>query len=99
MRDELRTSGMAATILEAASSTLSKVTWKGVAIGGAVFAGTLVVNLLLVGVVLLKLPPTYLRDDHARPHAGGEITPARIVRKIGLNLAGLVLVAIGIITS
>ena len=90
---------MTATILEAASSTISKFTWQGVAIGAAVFAGTLVVNLLLVGIVLLKLPPTYLRDHHARRPARGGSTLGRVPRKIAMNLAGLVLVAIGIIMS
>lgn len=72
-------------------ASVAGLTWCDVALGAAVFAGTLVLNLLAVGVILLKLPPTYLLDDHPRRRV-----PART---IALNCVGLALVGLGILTS
>ena len=99
MPDQPSFAALTATIIETASSTIAKLTWKNVAVGASVFTGTLIVNLLLLGVVLVAMPPTYLRDDHGRGRGSGAWTFPRIARKIAMNLVGLVLVAIGIITS
>jgi hypothetical protein len=65
--------------------------WGTIALGVGVFAATLILNLAAVGVVLLILPPTYLADDHV--HDDG------VARAIARNVIGVVLVALGIVTS
>ena len=99
MRDEPTSGGITANLIDAASSTLASLTWSDIAVGAGVFTGTLVINLVLLGVVLVAMPPTYLRDDHRRGRGSGAWTLPRIARKIAMNLLGLVLVAIGIVTS
>lgn len=69
----------------------SQLTLSNVAVGFAVFGGTLVLNLFLVGVILLKLPPTYFSDDYAHERS--------LARKVTLNLVGLALVVAGMIMS
>lgn len=65
--------------------------WAYAGFGVAIFAGTLVFNLIVLGAVILMLPPTYLCDDHP----DGRSLAAKIVS----NLCGLALVVFGIVTS
>ena len=80
-----------AAVLASLWASVAHLTWRNVAFGAAIFTGTLVVNLILLGVILLKLPPTYLAEDYL--HRRG------VLRAIAVNLVGLGLVALGIVTS
>lgn len=82
---------MSAALLADLSSSITELTLSNLALGLGVFGGTLVLNLFLVGVILLKLPPTYFLDDYT--HQRG------LARKIALNLVGLALVVAGVVMS
>jgi len=70
---------------------VAQLTWANVGLGLGIFAGTLVLNVLILGVVLLTLPATYLCDHHVDRRGVG----SRLVA----NLVGILLVAIGIVLS
>jgi len=72
-------------------AALARLTWADVGFGIGIFAGTLVLNALVLGAVILRLPATYLADHHVDRRGLG--------KRIVANLLGLVLIAIGIVTS
>jgi hypothetical protein len=76
------------------------VTGARVALGAGVFVATLFGSLLLAAAVIVRLPPTYFQEKDERDrHPARRAKGLRILRAIGKNLAGLVLVAVGIVLS
>jgi len=62
-------------------------------------AGTLIVTLVVTGVVLVKLPPNYFAHQRrSRKPAGGWTLPA-ILRVVGKNLLGVILIVLGVLLS
>jgi hypothetical protein len=72
----------------------------GKAVGAvALFAGTLLVSLLVVGFFLVKIPPTYFQDGHRRDVWADRHPALRVAGRIGKNALGVVLILIGVVTS
>ncbi len=66
--------------------------------GLGLFTLSSLVSLAAVTAVLLSLPPGYFRDD--APEVAWPASPVlRILWKVGKNLLGLVLVALGVLLS
>jgi UPF0716 family protein affecting phage T7 exclusion len=70
-----------------------------VALGVMIFVGTLLFSLAMVAFLLLRLPPGYLQSAEEEPFWPGRPQWQRVLARIGKNLLGVVLVAVGILLS
>lgn len=73
--------------------------WSGVVLGLAVFIVTSVGGILLVRILLVRLPATYFCDSHPRDFWRDKHPVQRWLGKIGKNVLGLIIVALGIVMS
>lgn len=70
---------------------------KKVALGAGIFVVSLVGSLALTSAVLVRLPPDYLtRDPSAAPQ---RLTGRALALRVGRCVAGLVLIALGVVLS
>jgi uncharacterized membrane protein YbaN (DUF454 family) len=76
----------------------SSLTWRNVLIGVLVFVGTFLLNLGIVSIILVKLPRDHFKSDKAKRVTGANAT-VRILKVIGKNVAGWLLIALGIVLS
>ncbi|MEW6126619.1 MAG: hypothetical protein AB1757_06225 [Acidobacteriota bacterium] len=77
----------------------NSLTWSKVLIGFALFLATFTLSLAMVSFVLVKIPPTYFHPTHNREFMVGKPWLVRWGGLILKNIAGVLLVAIGIILS
>jgi hypothetical protein len=75
------------------------LTWGGVVFAGSVFVATLIGSLLVVGIVLVKIPPTYFQDSHSRDVWVDRHPLLRLAARIGRNVLGVLLIVVGIILA
>jgi len=76
----------------------SGLTWRSVLIGVGVFVGTFFLNLGIVSFILVKLPKDHFKHDNSRSVTGSNAT-VRVLKIIGKNVAGWLLIALGIVLS
>lgn len=75
------------------------LTWWQVIFGVAFSVVTFVLSLLVVTFVLVRLPENYFHSSHAREFLVARHPVLRVLGIIAKNLAGLVLVACGVVMS
>src|SRR5919202_1124731 len=75
------------------------ITWRGVLIWVLIFVGTFVINLAIVSFILVKLPADHFSKSHKTKFWSGRRPLLRAVGIVGKNIAGLLLVALGIVLS
>jgi hypothetical protein len=75
------------------------LTWGGVFFGASLFLVTMIGSLLVVGFLLVKLPPTYFQDFHCRDVWVDRHPVLRLAARSGKNVLGAILVVIGTILS
>jgi len=80
------------------ADSFSILTWRSVLIGILVFLGTFLVNLGIVSVILVKLPKDHFKSDKSKRVSGSNAT-VRVLEVIGKNVAGWLLIALGIVLS
>ena len=78
---------------------LPELTWGNVGLGALVVVGTFVVATGVVSFVVVKLPATYFHPDHDREILKDKPPPIRRAGIIGKNLAGVILIALGVVLS
>lgn len=76
----------------------SGLTWRTVLIGILLFVGTFLVNLGIVSFILVKLPKDHFKNDKSKNVTGSNAT-VRVLKVIGKNVAGWLLIALGIVLS
>src|ERR1044072_7030270 len=76
----------------------SGLTWRSVLLGVLIFLGTFFLNLGIVSVILVKLPKDHFRSDKSKRVTGSNAT-IRVLKVIGKNVAGWLLIALGIVLS
>jgi|SRR5689334_10970001 len=76
----------------------SDLTWRGVLIGVLIFVATFFINLGIVSVILVKLPKDHFKNDKENKVSGSNAT-VRVLKVIGKNVAGWLLIALGIVLS
>src|SRR3569832_2909650 len=76
----------------------SGLTWRSVLVGVLVFVGTFFLNLGIVSFILVKLPKDHFKHDNSRNVTGSNAT-VRVLKIIGKNVAGWLLIALGIVLS
>ncbi len=75
------------------------VTWQAVVLGVVLFAVTSAVSSAIVSWVLVKLPPTYFQAAHDRDFWQEKHRALRWSGIVGKNLAGVLLIALGVVMS
>lgn len=78
---------------------LPDLTWQNVGLGVLVVVVTFVVATGIVSFVVVKLPATYFHPDHDREILKDKPPAIRWAGIIGKNLAGIVLVVLGVVLS
>ncbi len=75
------------------------LTWRKRTYRSLIFLGTFFVNLAIVSLILVKLPADHF-SKNARQSSGRDRDPALHAAKvIGKNIAGVLLVALGVVLS
>lgn len=80
------------------SDFFSGLTWSSVLFWGLIFVGTFFVSLGIVSFVLVKLPKDHFRSDKSKRVTGSNAT-IRVLKIIGKNVAGWLLIAFGVVLS
>lgn len=78
---------------------IEDLTWGGALFALALFVATFTGSLLVVGFLLVKLPPTYFQDDHPRDFWPDRHPAIRLTARITKNVVGFVLLVVGIVLS
>jgi hypothetical protein len=78
---------------------LPDLTWRNVGLGVLLVVVTFVVATGVVSFVVVKLPATYFHPDHDREVLKGKHPTVRWAGIIGKNLAGVILIALGVVMS
>ncbi|EYF02548.1 hypothetical protein [Chondromyces apiculatus] len=69
-----------------------------IALGAGIFVGSILLSLGVVTLVLVKLPADYLESEE-EPFMAGRPAGVQILARVGRNLLGLALVALGVVLS
>ena len=85
--------------MEYLSQFYHSLTLSSVLLGVGIFIVTFSANLALVSLILVKIPPDYFHDSRSSAFLQGHSPAIRILAMIGKNLAGFLLVVLGILLS
>src|SRR5215213_4073453 len=75
------------------------LTWRSVLIGVLLFVATFSINLAIVSFILVKLPADHFTKGHKTKFWSGPNPALNAAKFIGKNIAGVLLVALGIVLS
>lgn len=75
------------------------MTLRGVAIGVGIFLVTFLANLALVSFILVKIPADYFRASRQGKFLAKQSPVVRVLALIGKNIAGVILVVLGVLLS
>lgn len=78
---------------------LPDLTWRNVGLGVLIVVVTFVVATGVVSFVVVKLPATYFHPDHDREVLKDKHQAIRWAGIIGKNLAGVILIVLGVVMS
>ena len=78
---------------------LPELTWRNVGLGALIVVVTFVVATGVVSLVVVKLPATYFHPDHDREVLKDKHPAIRWAGIIGKNLAGIILIVLGVVMS
>ena len=86
-------------VIFGATDWLPELTWRNVGLGVLMIVVTFVVATGIVSFVVVKLPATYFHPDHDREILKDKHPAIRWAGIIGKNLAGVILIAVGVVMS
>ena len=75
------------------------LTWQKVLVGALIFLASFLVNLGIVSVILVKLPADHFSKHRKTKFWDGPRPALHAAKVIGKNIAGVLLVALGIVLS
>jgi hypothetical protein len=81
------------------SDFFSALTWQKVLVGALIFLVSFFVNLGIVSVILVKLPADHFSKSRKTKFWAGPRPALHAAKVIGKNIAGILLVALGIVLS
>ena len=81
------------------SELASVIGWRGVLIGASIFVGSFLINLAIVSIILIKLPANHFSKSRKTKFWSGPRPAVHAAKVIGKNIAGVLLVALGIVLS
>jgi archaellum biogenesis protein FlaJ (TadC family) len=85
-------------MLDFLADFFSGLTWRTVLLGVLIFVVTFFLNLGIVSFILVKLPKDHFKHDQSKRVTGSSAT-VRLLKVIGKNVAGWLLIALGIVLS
>ena len=85
--------------MESLSQFFTSLTLRGVLMGVGIFLITFAANLILVSVILVKIPADYFKESRNNTFLKGHSRVVRVMAIIGKNLAGVLLVVLGVLLS
>ena len=86
-------------MFELLSDFFSGITWRSVLIGASIFVGSFLINLAIVSIILVKLPADHFSKSRKTKFWAGPRPALNAAKVIGKNIAGLLLVGLGIVLS
>lgn len=75
------------------------ITWQSVVFGALIFLGSFLLNLAIVSVILVKLPADHFSKNRKTKFWSGKRPLLNVAKVVGKNIAGLLLVALGVVLS
>ena len=84
--------------MESITQFFSSMTLRGVAIGVGIFLVTFLANLALVSFILVKIPADYFRTSQGK-FLAKQSPVVRVLALVGKNIAGVILVVLGVLLS
>ena len=81
------------------SEFILALSWRKVVIGALIFVGSFLVNLAIVSIILVKLPADYFSTNRKTKFWSGPHPALHAAKVVGKNIAGVLLVALGIVLS
>jgi hypothetical protein len=75
------------------------LTWRSVFIGALIFVASFLANLGIVSLILVKLPPDHFSKNRKTKLWSGKRPALHAAKVIGKNIAGVLLVALGVVLS
>ena len=81
------------------SDFFSALSWSKVLVGALIFVASFFINLAIVSVILVKLPANYFSKSRKTKFWSGPHPALHAAKVIGKNLAGILLVALGVVLS
>jgi len=84
--------------MESVAQFFTSMTLRSAAIGVAIFLVTFLANLALVSFILVKIPADYFRESQGK-FLAKQSPVVRMLALIGKNIAGVILVVLGVILS
>jgi hypothetical protein len=85
--------------MDAILNWFQSLTPRGVLLTIGLFVLTFFVSLGIVSLLLVKIPPTYFKEDHDREFWTDRHPAIRLAGVIGKNILGVLLVALGVVLS
>lgn len=86
-------------MFELLSDFLSGITWQKVVVGVLLFVASFFINLGIVSFILVKLPADHFSKSRKTKFWAGPRPAIHAAKVIGKNIAGLLIVALGIVLS
>ena len=85
--------------MESLSQFFTTMTLRGAAIGIGIFLVTFLANLAVVSAILVKIPADYFNESRQSKFLAKQSPVIRVLALIGKNIAGVILVVLGILLS
>ena len=81
------------------SDFLSGLTWQKILVGALIFLASFFINLGIVSFILVKLPADHFSKSRKTKFWAGPRPAIHAAKVIGKNIAGVLLVALGVVLS
>jgi hypothetical protein len=81
------------------SDFVSGLTWQKILVGASIFVASFLINLAIVSIILVKLPADHFSKHRKTKFWAGPRPAIHAAKVIGKNIAGILLVALGIVLS
>lgn len=85
--------------MESITQFFTSITLRGAALGVGIFLVTFLANLALVSFILVKIPADYFRESRQAKFLKKQSSVVRVLAIIGKNIAGVILVVLGVLLS
>lgn len=86
-------------ILNRLSDFFLALTWGSLLIGALIFVASFLINLGIVSLILVKLPADHFKKNRKTTFWSGPRPWLNLAKVIGKNIAGVLLVGLGIVLS
>ena len=81
------------------SDFVSSLTWQKILVGALIFLASCLINLGIVSFILVKLPADHFSKKRKTKFWAGPRPAIHAAKVIGKNIAGVLLVALGVVLS